>query len=140
MATDSGEPRECEALRRVGIRPTRQRTAVLRAIHAGGRRHLTPESFHQELADAGLNLSLATVYNTLNQFAESGLLRRVGFCDRTYFCTHTEPHHHFYDDGSGRLEDILGPQPGVVGLPDPPEGMEIRGVEIIIRLRRAAER
>ncbi len=79
MPIVAGEPAENEALRRVGMRPTRQRVAVLRTIRAGGRRHLTPESFHQELADAGLKLSLATVYNTLNQFAESGLLRRVGF-------------------------------------------------------------
>ncbi len=139
MLSDPGDPKECAALRRAGIRPTRQRVVVWRTIQAGGRRHLTPESFHQELADAGLKLSLSTVYNTLNHFAESGLLRRVGFCDRTYFCTHTEVHHHFYDEGSGRLVDIADPQPGVVGLPAPPDGMEIRGVEIIVRLRRAKE-
>ncbi len=123
-------------LRRAGIRPTRQRLAVLRTIRTGGRRHLTPESFHQELADAGLRLSLATVYNTLNHFAGHGLLRRVGFCDRTYFCTHAAPHHHFYDEATGRLEDIDGPQPGVTLVPAPPEGMEVVGVEIIVRLRR----
>ena len=137
MPTVAGESAEIEALRQAGIRPTRQRAVVLRTIHAGGRRHLTPESFHQELADAGLKLSLATVYNTLNQFAQSGLLRRVGFCDRTYFCTHTAPHHHFYDDGTGRMEDIAGDQPSVVGLPAPPDGMEISGVEVIVRVRRA---
>ena len=124
-------------LRHAGIRPTRQRLAVLRTIRAGGRRHLTPESFHQELADSGLRLSLATVYNTLNHFAGHGLLRRVGFCDRTYFCTHAAPHHHFYDEATGRLEDIDGPQPDVTLVPAPPDGMEVAGVEIIIRLRRA---
>ncbi|MCA1910002.1 MAG: transcriptional repressor [Magnetospirillum sp.] len=127
---------EQQMLREAGIRPTTPRMTILRAILDGGHRHLTPESFHQELADAGHGLSLATVYNTLNHFAESDLLRRVGCGDRHFFCTNTREHHHFYDARTGRIEDIPDPQPMIVNLPAPPEGMMIEAVEVIVRLRR----
>ncbi|MBI5163211.1 MAG: transcriptional repressor [Magnetospirillum sp.] len=127
---------DAETLGGAGIRPTRQRMAVMRAIREGGHRHLTPESFHRELGDAGLKLSLATVYNTLNHFAGAGLLKRVGAGDRTFYCTNTEPHHHFLDEVSGRIEDIPGLQPEVIGLPPAPEGATITAVDVIIRVRR----
>ncbi|TAN61728.1 MAG: transcriptional repressor [Magnetospirillum sp.] len=107
-----------------------------RRIREEGRRHLAAEAFHSELAAIGLKLSLATVYNTLNHFADAGLLRRVGFGDRTWYCTNTGEHHHFLDEGTGRIEDIEGPQPRVIDLPVPPPGMAIQGVELIIRLQR----
>lgn len=125
-----------DRLRQAGVRPTRPRLAIMQAIQDGPSRHLAPETFHRELADNGQHFSLATVYNTLNQFAEIGVLRRVGFGDRSYFCTNTGEHHHFYDAMTGRIEDIPGPQPKVVGLPEPPPGMAIDGVEVIVRLRR----
>jgi Fur family iron response transcriptional regulator len=127
---------EHETLREAGIRPTTPRITILRAIKQGGHRHLTPESFHQELADQGHEFSLATVYNTLNHFAEADLLRRVGCGDRHYFCTNTREHHHFYDARTGRIEDIPDPQPVIAGLPEPPPGMMIEAVEVVIRLRR----
>lgn len=127
---------EHETLREAGIRPTTPRITILRAIEQGGHRHLTPESFHQELVDQGHEFSLATVYNTLNHFAEADLLRRVGCGDRHYFCTNTREHHHFYDARTGRIEDIPDPQPVIAGLPEPPPGMMIEAVEVVIRLRR----
>ncbi|OAN52161.1 hypothetical protein A6A04_00165 [Paramagnetospirillum marisnigri] len=127
---------DSDRLREAGIRPTSQRLGVMRAIREGGRRHLTPESFHRELSDAGIRMSLATVYNTLNNFAEAGLLRRVGVGDRTWFCTNTGEHHHFYDVVSGQLEDIHGPQPQVIDLPQAPPGMAIQGIDVVIKVRR----
>lgn len=125
-----------DRLRRAGVRPTRPRLAIMQAIQTGPSRHLAPETFHRELSDNGLHFSLATVYNTLNHFAEVGVLRRVGCGDRSYFCTNTGEHHHFYDPTTGRIADIPGPQPKVIGLPEPPPGMMIDGVEVIVRLRQ----
>lgn len=129
---------DLQRLRDAGIRPTRQRVIIMRTIRTGGHRHLTPESFHRELSAAGLKLALGTVYNALNQFAAAGLLRRVGFGDRTFYCTNTDVHHHYYDEDSGRIEDIPGPQPTVTGLLDLGPGMEMVGVDIMVRVRRVA--
>ena len=136
MTVNTQDRLDGQRLRDAGIRPTGQRVGVMRAIREGGRRHLSPESFHRELADANIRMSLATVYNTLNHFADAGLLRRVGVGDRTWFCTNTSVHHHFYDEVSGRIEDIPGDQPVVMGLPPAPAGMTILGVDVVIRVRR----
>lgn len=125
-------------LRSAGIRPTRQRLAVARRIREGGRRHLTPEDFHRELTHHGLPVSLATVYNTLNQFATAGLLKRLTLAERTFFCTNTSEHHHFYDEDTGHLHDIQGPQPQLLALPTPPGGERISGVDIVVRVKSRA--
>lgn len=129
--------RDLDLLRQANIRPTRQRVIIMRTIRTGGRRHLTPEGFHKELADAGLRMALGTVYNTLNQFAAAGLLRRVGFGDRIFYCTSTDEHHHYYHEDTGLLEDITGPQPAAANLPPMAAGLEMVGVDIVVRVRRA---
>lgn len=129
---------DLETLRGAGIRPTRQRVIIMRTIRRGGRRHLTPEGFHRELNQAGLKVALGTVYNTLNQFAAAGLLRRVGFGDRTFYCTATDEHHHFFDEETGLLQDITGSQPTVGNLPPLAPGMEMVGVDIVVRVRKAS--
>jgi len=129
--------RDLDLLRQANIRPTRQRVIIMRTIRNGGRRHLTPEGFHKELAEAGLKMALGTVYNSLNQFAAAGILRRVGFGDRIFYCTSTDEHHHFYDEDTGLLEDITGAQPSAGNLPALAPGMEMVGVDIVVRVRRA---
>lgn len=125
-------------LRTAQIRPTRQRLTILRLIREGGHRHLTPDSLYQEALSSGVRLSLATVYNTLHEFAHGGLVKHVAVGDRSWFCTNTTDHHHFYDVQTGRVQDIPGPQPHVLDLPSPPPGMEVAGVDVIVRLRKAS--
>jgi Fur family transcriptional regulator, iron response regulator len=62
-------------LRDCGLRPTRQRVALADLLFAKGDRHLTVEELHEEAGAAGVPVSLATVYNTLHQFTEAGLIR-----------------------------------------------------------------
>jgi Fur family iron response transcriptional regulator len=82
-------------------------------------------------------VSLATVYNTLHQFKEAGLLREVAVDgSRTYFDTNTGDHHHFYIENENQLRDIDGAHIEVGRLPDIPEGMEVSRVDVIVRLRR----
>ncbi len=123
-------------LRTAQIRPTRQRMTIIRLIREGGHRHLTPDSLHQEAISAGVRLSLATVYNTLHEFASAGLVKHVAVGDRSWFCTNTADHHHFYEEATGRVIDIPGIQPAVSQLPPAPPGMEVAGVDVIVRLRK----
>lgn len=124
-----------DSLRTANIRPTRPRMTIARAIREGGDRHITPEGIHREICDSGKRMSLATVYNTLNQFSQAGLVRRVELGERSWYCTNTGHHHHFFHESTGRLEDIPGSQPVLSDLPAPPPGTEIVGVELIVRVR-----
>jgi Fur family transcriptional regulator, iron response regulator len=127
-------------LRGAGLRPTRQRVGLGWLLFARGDRHITAESLFEEAQRARVPVSLATVYNTLHQFRQAGLLREVAVDGaKTYFDTNTGDHHHFFVEGENRLYDIEGQQVGVSTLPHPPEGMEIARVDVIIRLRRIDE-
>ncbi len=123
-------------VREAGLRPTRQRIALADLLFAKGDRHLSAEELHEEAQEAGVVVSLATVYNTLHQFTEAGLLRILAVeGSRTYFDTNISDHHHFFVEGENRVMDIESAPVTVSNLPEPPEGMEIVNVDIVIRLR-----
>jgi len=126
-----------ERLREVGLRPTRQRVALAKLLFDTEDRHVTAEQLHSEAVAAAIPVSLATVYNTLHQFTDAGLLREVVVePGRSYFDTNIDDHHHFFCESSGMLQDIPGNMLAVGQLPSPPDGAEIRRVDVIIRIRR----
>ena len=136
--TDQAQKAElAERLRHAGLRPTRQRVTLGKLLFQGGHRHVTPEILHQEAVAIGEAVSLATVYNTLHQFTEAGLLRQgaVDF-DYSYFDTNTEPHQHFYIEDDRLLIDIPGNDISVAGLPSLPGGTNFDRVDVVVRLRR----
>ena len=124
-----------QRLRAAGLRPTRQRLALAELLFGAGHRHVTAEQLHREARDAGLSVSLATIYNTLNQFSEVGLLREVVTNgNHTYYDTNTAEHHHFYLEERDQLIDIPADDLRLAGLPPLPAGKKVKGVDIIIRL------
>jgi Fur family transcriptional regulator, iron response regulator len=126
-----------DRLRRAGLRPTRQRLALAQLLFGSGDRHVTAEQLHVEAVAARVPVSLATVYNTLNQFTDAGLLREVAIeGDRTYFDTNTSNHFHYYIAAEDRLFDIEMAELSVKGLPEPPPGTRVDRIDIIVRLRR----
>ena len=123
-------------LRSAGLRPTRQRVALGDLLFAKGDRHLTVEELHEEAVMAGVPVSLATVYNTLHQFTEAGMIRVLAVeSTRTYFDTNVSDHHHFFIEGDNHVLDIPVSNLTIGNLPEPPEGMEISHVDVVIRLR-----
>lgn len=123
-------------VRDAGLRPTRQRVALADLLFAKGDRHLSAEELHEEALAAGVPVSLATVYNALHQFTDAGLLRILAVeGSKTYFDTNTSDHHHFFVEGENKVFDIDSGPVKVINLPEPPEGMEIANVDIIVRLR-----
>jgi Fur family iron response transcriptional regulator len=124
-----------ERLRRTGLRPTRQRVALAELLFGEGDRHVTAEGLHAEALRNGIPVSLATVYNTLHQFVEAGLLREVAIeSTKTYFDTKTSDHFHFYFEKDGSLVDIDTANIKVQNLPKPPEGTEITRIDVLVRL------
>jgi Fur family transcriptional regulator, iron response regulator len=126
-----------EKLRAAGLRPTRQRLALAKILFGNGDRHVSAEDLHREACAAKVLVSVATVYNTLNQFTAAGLLREVAIeGDRSFFDTNTSNHFHFYHEKEGRLFDIGTDNLEIKGLPSAPEGTEIDRIDVIVRLKK----
>ena len=127
-----------EKLRLAGLRPTRQRLALAELLFGGGDRHVSAESLHREAENVRIPVSLATVYNTLNQFTGAGLLREVAIeGDRTFFDTNTSNHFHYFLEEAGGLVDIGTDELEIKGLPSLPKGMEVDRIDVIVRLRKS---
>ncbi len=125
-------------LRSAGLRPTRQRLALGLLLFGAGDRHVTAETLHEEAVAAGESVSLATVYNTLHQFRSAGLLREIAINgQRAYFDTNVSNHNHFFVEKTGMLMDIAGDAIRVDGLPEPPPGMKIAHIDVVVRLVKA---
>ena len=124
-------------LRMAGLRPTRQRVALAELLFSGAHRHVSAEQLHAEALTQRVNVSLATIYNSLHQFREAGLLREVAVdASRSYFDTDTSDHHHFYHEDEQRVTDIPSSSIVIQNLPEPPHGMAITHVDVIVRVRR----
>lgn len=124
-------------LRHAGLRPTRQRVELASLLFKDCDRHVTAESLHDEVTGAGMKVSLATVYNTLHQFTEAGLLRQVIVdAARSYFDTNTGDHQHFFLESDGLLIDIPGETIAVAGVPAPPAGLSVDRVDVVVRVKR----
>ena len=96
---------------------------------------MTADILHGEAMENHVRVSLATVYNTLHQFTEVGLLREIVVdSGRSFFDSNTSDHQHFCNEETRQLEDIPGEGVRVKELPAPPAGTKIQGVDIIVRV------
>jgi len=124
-------------LRQSGLRPTRQRMALAEILFAKGNRHISAESLHEEATVQRVPVSLATIYNTLHQFTEAGLLREVAVDgSKTYFDTNLDEHHHFFVEDDNEVLDVPVGGVGIARTPEAPPGYEIVRVDVVVRLRR----
>jgi Fur family iron response transcriptional regulator len=125
----------CARLQACGIRVTAQRTQIAELL-LGAPQHLSAEQITEALRGRGLEVSKATVYNTLNLFAARGLIRQLAVDDtRSWFDSNVQPHYHFHDEATGALTDVALPEVEFSRLPRIPEGMEVASLDLVIRLR-----
>jgi Fur family iron response transcriptional regulator len=119
-----------------GIRPTAQRVRIA-ALLLASPQHLSAEQILATLRAAGARVSKATVYNTLNLFAERGVIRQLSVDGaRTWFDSNVAPHYHFHDLDTGALVDVPVPEVEFARLPVLPAGMEMAGIDLVIRVRK----
>jgi len=112
--------------------------AEWRLLFESGDRHITAEQLHAEVTALGEHVSLATVYNTLHQFKRAGLVRELAIeGSKAYFDTNTSNHNHFLLETTGDLMDIPGDAIRVEGLPEPPDGMKITHVDVVVRVSKS---
>lgn len=125
-------------LRARGISPTHQRIEIAHALFSR-MEHLSADQVLALVNERHAETSKATVYNTLKRFVEAGLVREVIVdASKVFYDPNTTPHHHFYDVESGEITDIHADALSVTGLPPLPEGKIAAGMDVIIRVRRAA--
>lgn len=104
------------ALRRIGLRATPQRLAVLAALEALP--HPDADSVWAAVQQSHPSVSLATVYNTLERLGEAGLIQALRVGERRRYDARPDPHYHLYCRRCQTLVDIdpgWAPQPGPPG-------------------------
>ena len=101
---------------------------------------MTAEDLHRDAKKANISVSLATVYNTLHQFASAGLVREmVVEPGRAYFDTNLLSHHHFFFEDTGKIEDIPDNLISISHLPEIPKGTALNRVDVVLRLRTSEQ-
>lgn len=126
-------------LREAGLRPTRQRVILGWLLFGKGDRHVSAEDLYTEACRTRAELSLATVYNTLRQFADANLVRQVNLrAGKAYFDTNTSAHHHYAVDGEDTVFDVPASRFALTEPPEAPPGFRVVGVDIVVRLERVA--
>ena len=124
-------------LAKAGLKLTRQRLALAELLFARGDRHVTAEMLHEEARQMRYPPSLATVYNTLNSFAEHGLVREIAlYGSKLWFDTKTGPHFHFYMQAQDELFDIPEELVPMLDI-HAPEGTMVVGIDVVVRLKQA---
>ena len=99
-------------------------------------RHLSADQVYEKLIKKGHSISKATVYNTLNAFAERGLLNQVAIDPaKTYYDSSTNAHHHFFNVDTGQLFDIPSEELSIESIPQLPEHTKIQDLEIVIKVK-----
>ncbi len=125
-------------LLQAGLRPTRQRLALGQLLLCGAHQHVSADDLHLIAMHYGFSMSLATVYNTLNQFAEAGLIRKISVSgQRTFFDTNACNHQHFYLEDEDRMIDIGGALLALSPPPEAPAGYVITKIDILVSLKKA---
>ena len=71
-----------ETLRKAKLRPTRQRMALAELLFSKGDRHVSAETLFDEAQEAGVAVSLATIYNTLHQFTDNAEYKHKDLIDK----------------------------------------------------------
>ena len=117
------------------IRPTSQRIDIARVLLAKPQ-HLSAEEIFNQVNKKDDLVSKATVYNTLNLFIDENLIRQV-LVDSSYifYDSNTEPHHHFYNEDTGLLQDIDDDEMLVQAAPKLPENTVQTGIDVVIRIK-----
>lgn len=97
----------CAQLREQGRRVTPQRRAIIQVLLEGNGTHPTAERIFTQVRGSMPDMSPATVYNTLRELTEIGVLLELnlGLEERRYDLN-TADHAHLVCLGCGRVEDV----------------------------------
>lgn len=135
MPFSQANPEIVAMLHEHGIKPTHQRIQIAGVLFAEPQ-HLSADQILEQVNARHGYVSKATVYNTLGLFSRKGLIREVIIDpSKVFYDSTTHPHHHIYNVDTGKLMDLDQDAINILGLPVPPEGTVIDGVDVVVRVR-----
>ena len=127
-----------KALKTLKISPlkvTEQRTAMIKLLFENGAAHFTAEDIYEEVNKKKIKISLATIYNCLNQFKEFEIIKAIKVSsDKIFFDTNLKEHHHFFCVKSAKLIDVETNKVKISKLPKIPKGKKLKSVDVIINI------
>ena len=118
-----------------GIRPTKQRMILAKLLFEKGDRHISAEELYTEVQKEDRKISLATIYNTLKQFTNIGLLKELVIDqNKSIYCSNHDSHYHLYIEDEDKIIDI--PQKNIdLNIPELPACLKFHNIDIIVRIR-----
>ena len=117
------------------LKVTAQRVAMIKLLFKNGADHFTAEDIYGEVNKKKIKISLATIYNSLNQFKEFGIIKAIKVSsDKIYFDTNLKKHHHFYCIKSSKLIDVETNRVKISKLPKIPRGKKLKSIDVIINI------
>ena len=117
------------------LKLTSQRVSLIKTLFKEGNQHFSAEDVYKKVKNTGVRISLATIYNCLNQFTSHGILKMVkASSDKVYFDTILKSHHHFFCKASGELTDIDAKKVRISKLPKIPQGKKLNSIEVIVNI------
>jgi len=123
-------------LLRSNLRPTAQRVAIIKFILQKQKVHITAAKLMTHLKNKNINISLATIYNNLNELADKGILKKFFVNnDKMWFDTNLQDHYHFYDSEKDELIDIDKDEISFSKHPKIPAGKIKDSINIVINLK-----
>ena len=135
MKTNSHVKKALEMLQNSPLKLTSQRINLIKTLFHDGNQHFSAEDVYNKVKNTGLRISLATIYNCLNQFTTHGILKMVkASSDKVYFDTNLEPHHHFFCKSTGELTDINAKNVYISKLPKIPNSKKLNSIEVIVNI------
>lgn len=120
-------------LREKGVNPTRPRVALARILFSAPHFHFRAEELFA-MAKKDHEISLATIYNTLEIFHKAGLLKAIQLSTHLIYDTNNNDHFHFYDEGTGQLIDINPDHLDISKIPNIPQGKSLKSLDVILRI------
>lgn len=119
-------------LEEAGVRPTVQRVAICQFVLCNAD-HPTAEEVKARVNRKFKQVSMATVYNTLNTLVRVGLLKevRLPHTDKTIYDPNTEPHYHLVDVAAGKIVE-LSPEQIKVDI-DKTLEVDVESIEVVIQ-------
>ena len=124
-------------LRNSKLRPTKQRIKICEALFDRSETfHFTIRDLYNLLTNNLVQkISLATVYNTVHAFKNSGYLKQINIdSSNSYFDTNTSHHHHFFDETNNELIDLNNEDIKKIELKKIIPGKKIKSVEVLVKI------